>query len=414
MGNKPLSFRTCEITQDCNYGWTLENVNKFIDGWSSVKDYAYILHDKDYKEGTTDLREPHIHLMLRFNGVIPINNIIGRAKYVGLDESCITENRIERMHNWGSALNYLTHRDVPLKHKYAESDVICNFDWKLAAETAHQKKMLKQDDARGKQIAEMIFNGTIREYTIFDHLSEWEQLLYDDKIKKAFKLVREKGKLNGERNMKVMFISGPSGVGKDTFAKAYCDKYKLDYYRTNNNEKYLFDDYRGQPAVIWSDARDNLFEPSRLFNLLDNHWKSNQKARYSDINLDCKLMIITSIKPLEEWYKDYFQIKNEPRTQLYRRIEYNIKMDNDYVYLNIYDQEKNAYFYDRTWINKYGHKDSYLSSEEKRRRIGDEVFGEFADDEISEDYLIQDLTNYSQPALTLIDENMFKDIKTID
>lgn len=403
--DKPLTFRNCEITQDCEYGWDLNGVECFIKGWSSIKNFAYILHDKDYKEGTDELRKPHIHLMLRFNYPTPITAIVNRAINCGLPKNCITNNRIERMRNWSFALNYLTHRDEhkPWKHIYNDEDVISNFDWKLVAETAHQKKVLNTSVARAKEIVELIDNGTIREYNLHEYLTAWEENQYSNYIAKAFKRVISREKLKGERDMDVVFICGPSGVGKDTFARALCKERNLIYYNTSNNDQYPFDDYKGQPAIIWSDARDNIYKPQQLFSLLDNHWKSAQKARYSDINLDCKLLIITSIKPLYEWYSTAFDDANEDRKQLYRRIETYCAMDYDSVSIFAYDESVNEYSQIVDIPNTYSHREDYLDTAEKRKQFVSKMFGGLVD-----------AANFAKKKVDEIPLEKFEDVKDID
>lgn len=380
--DKLRTWRTCEIEQDCAYGWTPENVQKFLDGWAPVKDYAYIHHTKDFKDDMSTPRDAHLHLMLRFHYPVPSSAILARCDAVGIPSGCIKEQQVQKMRNWSSALNYLTHRDEhkPWKHVYEPSDVISNFDWQLDAEAAHQKKILSTSDARAKEIVEAIDRGEIREYNIHTKLTAWEECQYSAQISKAFKRYIEIEKMKGEREMDVIFICGNSGVGKDTYAVELCKQRGLEYYRTSNNNDYPFDDYRGQPAIIWSDARDNVYTPNQLFALLDNHWKSAQKARYSDINLDCKLLIITSIKPLDEWYVKKFEQAHEDRKQLYRRIKLYFKMDEQYIFTYLYNQRTNEYDKLPQFLpNTFGHFEDYLDTPDKQLDYLKRMLGGMAD-----------------------------------
>ena len=371
------SWRTCELTQDCVYGWTVDNVQKFLE-WDSVKDYAYIVHDKDKKEDMTD-RAPHIHVMLRFKYPVSTSALLAHCVATGLPPECITENRIQKMKSWSGALNYLTHRDEhkPWKFVYDKTDVKSNFDWELDAESAHQKKILRATDARAKEIVEAIDSGEIKEYNLHDKLTAWEEVQYSSQIKKAFSRCRDIKKMKGERKMNVMFIYGKSGVGKDTFAVEWCREREYDYFRTSNNDNYPFDDYKGQPVIIWSDARDNIYKPNQLFALLDNHWSSPQKARYSDINIDCEWLIITSIKPLRLWYEEALKQAEEDRKQLYRRISTLVNMDMDYVRIYLYNQEINDYSYTPDVIlpNVYNHREHYLIEQARKQEFLQNAFG---------------------------------------
>lgn len=406
------SWKTVEITQDCAYGWTPDNIDKLLKDWSAVKDYAYILHDKDKKEDMTE-RDPHTHLMLRFKYAVHTSAILARAKACSLPDGCITPNRLEKMKSWSAALNYLTHRDEhkPWKHVYDLKAVISNFDWRLDAESAHQKKLLQTTDARAREIVEGIDKAHIREYNINEHLTIWEQVQYSAQINKAFKAYIDREKLKGERNMEVMFISGASGVGKDAFAVDWCKKNNLAYYRTNNNPEHPFDDYKGQPAIIWSDARDNVFSPSQLFALLDNHWKSSQKARYSDINLDCQMLIITSIKPLTEWYKDAFDNAkdadgfSEPRKQLYRRVKAWANVDTDKILMRVYNQAKDAYTPVMSIPNTFAHTEDYLDTPEKMLQYASMMFSGYKN-------ATQELVNYAKENNPKALEKFSQDLKS--
>lgn len=375
------SYRTCEITQECKFGWTLENVAKYVCQWTPLKDYAYILHDKDKNPDTDDIVEPHIHLLMRFSNPVPTDAIIARGKAVDLPQECLTDNRIQKMHSWSAANNYLTHRDEnkAYKHVYDVSDIVSNYSWESAAAAAHEKKILSISPARAKEIVEQIDNGIIREYNIHEFLNIWEQVQYNNQIGIAFKKYLAREKLKGDRNMQVVFICGPSGIGKDTFARELCNRHNFVYYNTSNNDNYPFDDYKGQPAVIWSDARDNIYKPQQIFALLDNHWKSSQKARYSDINLDCKMLIITSIKPLEEWYMQAFSDENEDRKQLYRRIKTYCVMDLKSIYTKFYNETENKYVDAFTIPNKYSYENTHLDTAEKRKQFATEIFGGLID-----------------------------------
>ena len=127
----PKSFKTVEIMQQCVYGFTLDYVKDLVKNWSVIKDYAFILHDKDYRPDGSP-REPHIHLMLRFNNSVPTSAILAKLKGV-----CEVQ-QLEKMKSWNKAMAYLTH-DTPAaksqgKHHYDDSEVCSNFSFFLIAE----------------------------------------------------------------------------------------------------------------------------------------------------------------------------------------------------------------------------------------------------------------------------------------
>jgi hypothetical protein len=387
-GNSPKSWRMCEIEQDCSFGWDLQAAQKFVDGWAPVERYYFILHIGDFKEGgnailgTGDPRDPHVHLLVRFTHPVPTSAIIARAKAIGLPDDCITPNRIQKIKKWSNAVNYLTHRDegLPWKRVYDISDVITNGDYELDAQEGHASKVLRRNNLRLVEILKSIEEGIIKEYNINEHLTVTEQVLYDNDIAKAFKVVNAIN-AKGEREMEVMFVSGPSGVGKDTFAREWCRKRNLDYYCTNNNPENPFDDYKGEPVIIWSDARDNVFKPHNLHQLFDNHYSSKQKSRYHDTYIAAKYMIVTSIKPIEEWYTKFYNDDKEDKTQLYRRVRAVFEMNEKDISMKVWNGSTKVY--DRlpaSLPNTFMHKEDQLSSEEDQLKFAKNLLGSMAQD----------------------------------
>lgn len=385
--NTPKSWRQVEIVQEWRFGWTVENVAKFVEDWKPVVKYAFIGHDKDFKgkewdNGKMIARDPHTHLYVKFNNPVPTDAIIARAKAVGIPDECLSPNRLQKINNWKRALNYMTHRDVhlPYKHVYDPTEVHSNFDWLAECESVHADEDLRTSNRREKEIVEGIFNGSIKEYNLEMNMTHYEMVAYDTAITKAIKRVNEINSLTEERSMEVIFVSGKSGYGKDTFAVEWCKRNGLAYYRTNNNPEQPFDNYRGQPVIIWSDARDDVFRPHNLHQLLDNHYGSFQKSRYHDKFIAAKYLIITSIKPLEDWYSKFYSSEKEDKTQLYRRIKTKVIMDETHVHLYTYNGATNTYKYNGKMPNLYRHEDAVLDTLDKQLAHTIELFGAFKDD----------------------------------
>lgn len=322
---KPKSWRSVEITQDCAYGWNETAVQAFIKDWKPVKDYAYIVHDKDFKEDCKTPRNPHIHLLLRFNTAVPTEMILRRAVKVGLPAACITENRLEHIKSWSGAVNYLTHRDenAPHKHVYAPSDVKSNFDWELAASDAHANKQVKITAMRKLEIVDRISDGEWREYQLYSDnspLTNYELVELAPTIDRALKSQAHRFAIqHRSQPLEVVFITGMSGIGKDVLARKLLKERALDYFVANGSDNPM-DDYAGQPAILWSDGRASQFRFRDLLNFLDPYQRSSVKARYRDRVLMASLIVITSVTEPQAWYKDYFYKHRESNMQLFRRM----------------------------------------------------------------------------------------------
>ena len=129
----------CEYSQQIKHlKVSLEEMQEIIDKHRTIKEWAYIIHDKDvytkkdeeknpeHKEGT--LKKPHIHLYLNFGQGSATFKDVARwfkdePQYVG------------KVHGRkADMLLYLTHRNVPEKYQYKDDEVVSNFDLKQAIE----------------------------------------------------------------------------------------------------------------------------------------------------------------------------------------------------------------------------------------------------------------------------------------
>ena len=83
----PKSYKTCEIMQQLEY-MTEEQIEKGL-YHNAVKDYAYILHDKD-KDKDGNQKKPHWHICIRFKDSVPTESI---CKWFGITENYINKIR---------------------------------------------------------------------------------------------------------------------------------------------------------------------------------------------------------------------------------------------------------------------------------------------------------------------------------
>lgn len=205
-----------EIVQQTKY-LPIENVEKGVmSGY--VRDYAYILHDKDTKEDGT-LKEPHYHIFVRLKASTDSKYIAGAFG--------VPEQYVGKIHGkWVDALMYCTHENAPEKFQYSEEDVISNFDFHAVKEKEKAKKV---KDARLLEIIDGIDTGQIREYNYFEHISMADAIKYDRQIKAAFKYRTDR--LRGlNRKMDCIFITGEAGTGKTTYAKMLADDKNLSVF----------------------------------------------------------------------------------------------------------------------------------------------------------------------------------------
>ena len=319
-----MRVRSIELNQQLEY-LDMDLVKSNLEERSCIKDYAYIIHDKDLND-KGELVAPHIHLMMRFNEVQDTKYI---AKWFEVKEQylCKIKGR------FSDALKYLIHENAPQKYQYSVDEVVTNLDF---------QKEKKNSNERKEEIMTKIVNGEIREYNLYDEVNIVEYDKYKRSIDNAF-MYRQKILLKeGSRQMNVIFISGRSGSGKTTYAKMMCENQNYSYFISSSSND-PFDGYAGQDAIILDDLRGSSFTFADLLKITDNHTGSSVKSRYKNKWLECKLMIITSIMPIEEFYTNVFESSSEPLIQFERRCQTYIIMDNEYMDVYAFDDVNNFY-----------------------------------------------------------------------
>lgn len=352
----PKTYKTCEIMQQLEY-MTEEQIEKGLDH-NAIKDYAYILHDKDEdKDGNQ--KKPHWHICIRFKDSVPAPSI---CKWFG-----ITDNYINKIRGrFGDALAYLTHNNAPGKYQYLEEEVKSNFDFKKEVETIQSRAV---DKARRQEIVDLITAGIIREYNYTEYITSEEYDKFRKSIDNAFRYRLDKLK-GANRNMKVIYIWGASSCGKTTYAKELAAKNDYSVFISSGGAD-IFDDYKGQDCIIIDDFRPNGMYVSDVLKILDNHTSSTVRARYHNKVLECKLIIITTSLSMEQFFSGLLSDGSESVTQLRRRCELCIKMTPLTMNINIWQSESMRYMYVGTYENpvhgKYAVRDR--SQEEAREYV---------------------------------------------
>lgn len=332
MGKKgiPQSWRTVEIEQQCRYGFTAEYVTKLCEEWSVIKDYAWILQDKDTnKDGT--LKEPHIHLMCRFKSPVPTTAILSKL------EGVCEVQQLEKMKNWNGAMAYLTHMNAPEKHQYNDDEVHSNFDWKADAEKAMAGKK------RLETIVNDIAEGVIKRYNLYEYITAVEYTSWQRQIENAF--IYRDISMFGEvdRNMDVLYLYGGSGTGKTTYAKRVASDRGMSLYISSSGKDFL-DGYAGQECIILDDFRGSTAPLSTILKLLDNNTASSVASRYHNKSIsECKLIIITSVQSPTECFMSAFKDNQEPLAQFKRRCQIVMEFREDAIITKMYNNSLQDY-----------------------------------------------------------------------
>lgn len=309
----PKSFKTCELYLTEEYAKDLDTKLQ----WSSIKDYAYIMHTKDVEP---NIENNHFHVDLRFKGAIPTENI---CKHFG-----IQANMIEKIKDkFESAVAYLTHENVD-KPKYPRENIKSNFDFNKAID----------DALKYKDIYKRILDGSLRETDLL-HLDNG--LFYhkykkrvDDAFDIRYRILKDEV-LRMEKDIDVIFVDGDSRTGKTSYIVEQCQNLNVSYCKSSSSNDFL-QDYTDEEVLILDDLRDDALKLADFLKFTDPHVRSTTQSRYRNKCFVGSLIYITTTKPMEKWYEN---CKEEQRLQFTSRITTHMHFTKDDI--EVYNHEDN-------------------------------------------------------------------------
>lgn len=284
----------------------------------SASQVFVIRHDKDkvkQDDGTTIPKRPHHHFALRFENPTLISTVANMFDLQPCDY-----HLIQKAKNFKASCRYMLHLDQKEKHLYDIKEL----------QVIKGEKDDYYNIAIGKAQFVMTDADLFPDFGNFDKVPFKQQYLdifaNIDEPKRRNLLIKElemtwknylqKRKYEMEsKNVKVIFVEGKAGSGKSTFAKSLAVNNKKTYCVSSSSND-IMQDYTCEDYLILDDLRDTSFSFEDLLKLLDNYVISTVKSRYNNKLFLGEYIVITSAKPLSEWYKD----TTEDRQQLFRRI----------------------------------------------------------------------------------------------
>lgn len=335
------SYRRCNIrvsainnTEKGVIKYDLKDIHNILIEWSNTLsfDYYLICHTMDIEDDNV-----HYHIVIRFHkNPVPFANIKSKFPY-GL---------IECTRNLKNSIQYLIHKNDKSKKQYNQSEIITNDEnidkWFVNTQ--------QQDREEINEYIKLINSGEIREYNQFEMIpiDIWSR--NKNIINNAFMHYRERILMDNNRNIRVIIFTGATGSGKTTFAKKYCESINKSYCVSSSSNDFM-QDYKGQDVMIFDDIRDTDIKFTDMLKILDNHTRSSIISRYYNKGFIGDTIILTSYKPLSEWY---FNIDKESKLQLYRRIneQYQFKKDG-IIDIFIFSEDTKKYEYYKSIKNNF-------------------------------------------------------------
>ena len=337
-------FHIVQRVKNEETGKELLTENKIIQalGHKTIKEWAYILHDKDVDEnGKT--KTAHWHIVLNCPSKAKLKSI---SEWFGVAENFIDIPKGRGA--FGDCVAYLTHEEVreEKKHIYEHEEVKANFDVKKFFERRFEerKRFGKTLSEEEKIIIDVMEKGkTLSECRVEN------PLFYANNLRKLQMLRNDYLSKLEPPNLRInIYITGKGGIGKDLLSQAIARsffpnyEYDEDIYFNVGSKGSAFEGYDGQPVIIWSDRRaiDLIMELNgrgNVFDVFDSHpRKARQNVKYSSIALNNSINIINAVEPYEDFLnglsgeyidKQGEKRKGEDKRQSYRRFPIILELD---------------------------------------------------------------------------------------
>jgi len=324
-----IKVKACEVMQYWDYMdcADIDVIISRIKKMSYIKSWAIITHDKDTLPNG-QLKPPHFHCVMTFSNAKTIRSI---ADAIGVEMQYVEKIRSSSK----AARLYLIHRNDPDKYQYSPEDVKASFDYISYVDDCPVKQ-------KRENIAQRIESGEIKQYNLWKYVTIDEYSRNYRYYQKCFEY--RQNKLKGvDRNMECIFISGASGTGKTTYAKMIAAQKGYACYISSGGKNPL-DDYQGEECIILDDTRSSTWNLTDFLKLTDNHTDSLVGCRYYNKSIaECKLLIVTSVKSLDEFYEKATKEDNEPKIQLMRRFKMVIEMSIEYMTIYYYDENEKCH-----------------------------------------------------------------------
>lgn len=320
---KNICVKSCEVMQywqhmDCK---DIDTVISRIKSLTNLKSWAIITHDKDMLSNG-QLKPAHFHCVLTFSNAKTIKSIADTIR--------VEMQYIERIRTTTkSARLYLIHRNNPEKYQYSPDEVKASFEYVSYVDDCPAKQ-------RRENIAERIESGEIKQYSLCKYVSIDEYSRNYRYYQKCFEY--RQNKLKGlDRNMECIFVTGGSGTGKTSYAKMIASQKGYACYISSGGKNPL-DNYQGEECIILDDTRSSTWNLTDFLKLTDNHTDSLIGCRYYNKSIaECKLLIVTSVKSLDEFYEYATKEDNEPKIQLLRRFFMVVEMTIENMTIKYYN-----------------------------------------------------------------------------
>lgn len=324
-----------------------------IKKYSSIKKWAYILHDQDLYTADDAVKDPshkagsvkpaHWHIYIYVPNKTTVDAV---ARWFG-----VLPNLIDLPYGKDAEarlLKYFTHSESEHKKRYPDEAVHANFDWRAVVE---RYDTAKTNCSSALSVRDKNRHAVLMEGKTLAQCRTENPLAYAADEQKLRKLRSEYLSFNQplpELRLNY-YIYGAGGTGKSSLSavlaeclgdKLFADLPFQDRYFSTGSAGVPLDGYEGQPIVIWDDRRATSFledfgGAENVFRLIDPYPKSitgrsSLNVKYGHTTVNNCINIVNGVEPFEDFitglcqkYRDssgfIHEAENNAKEQAYRR-----------------------------------------------------------------------------------------------
>lgn len=280
--------------------YSFDDIIRELEEWSHTKMLSYyaIRHDKESRV--------HYHIVIDFN-------INSQAKYSQIKKHFPLGEIRACQYGVKACVQYLVHLNDPSKFQYSWDEVRTNNPSRLES-----YKCLGGSSSEKwfEHYKRLILKGEIKEHQL-KLINPDVYIKHCNEIKRLFEYVREVRIAEENRNIKVIVVQGPPGVGKGVYVKDWCKTHnKSVCFSSANNDPW--NHYRSQDVFVYD---DNSFEKETIqdvLKVLDPHNNASMESRYQNRFFFGDTIFILTNTPVLTWFSDEAPIL---RQALFRRIK---------------------------------------------------------------------------------------------
>lgn len=333
----------------------------------TIKQWAYVLHDKDvyseadeladpnHKQG--DVKPPHWHIVMNCNNAMEVQII---AKWLGIADNFVDIPKGMGAGKFLDCVEYLTHESAKQrelgKHRYADEEIKASegFNWREKLDRRAENKLKYGRDLNDEEQLcwEVLYNGmTLREVEKKDPFCYMRNM--DKLLKYRLDYIR---RMKPPKTRINYYLYGKGGVGKDLMSRSLARalfpdiEEDEDIFFVVGAGNVTFEGYDGQPVIIWSDRRSLqlvkiLGGKENFFNVFDTHpTNQRQNIKNSSVSLCNVVNIVNGQEDYIEFLDNIVKVRDEAkkewsvgedRGQSYRRFPFIIPIHDEYFDLMV-------------------------------------------------------------------------------